>query len=487
MSSRPNRKALLGVGAALVVLAAIGVTLAVTRSSEPAGPDRAADPRPNVVVIMTDDQTLESMRVLTDVNRLIGSEGVTFDDNVVSFPLCCPSRATYLTGQYGHNNGVMGNQPPNGGYTSFHHQETAFPVALQRAGYRTVHIGKYLNGYKRPAATIPPGWDDWQGSLDPSTYQYRGFTLLTKDGERHYGRRPADYQTDVYADLAVQAIERQHREGKPFFLNVAFLAPHNQVTPGAAEDQAGAPVPAAQDAEAFAHESLPADASFDEADVSDKPAAIRSLPRITARQRNEITRSYRARLESLLAVDRATARIIKALEADGELDRTAVIFTSDNGFMHGEHRIQDGKGQVYEPSVHVPLLMRGPGLPRGVTRRGMTANIDLAPTILDLADATPLRKMDGHSLVPLARAEQGEDRGILLEMGGPYSRTAAIRTRRYVYIERPTGERELYDLERDPDELDNRQGDPALATVQASLAKRLTVLRACAGSTCAGT
>lgn len=476
--------------AALTMLLALAALTACGGDDDEATPtppdrsaDRASDPRPNIVVIMTDDQTLESMRVLTETNRLLGEGGVTFADYVVSFPICCPSRATYFTGQYGHNNGVMGNVPPHGGYEKFADQDTAMPVALQEAGYRTVHIGKYLNGYKKPAAVVPPGWDDWQGSLDPSTYRYRDLTILSADGERHY---PPDdgYQTDIFTDLAVEAIEREVRTGQPFFLDVAYLAPHDEVQPGAAEDGPGAPRPAEEDEGTLADEPLPDDPAFDEADVSDKPAPVRELTPLTDEEREEITRTYRARLETLQAVDRGVARIVAALEELGQLDRTVVVFTSDNGFMHGEHRIRHGKGQVYEPSIHVPLLMRGPGLPRGVTRRGMAANIDLAPTILDLAEATSLREVDGMSLLPLARADQDDDRGILIEMGGPMARTYAIRTQRYVYVERPDDERELYDLVEDPFQLNSRHDDPALADVEADLARRLAELIDCAGETC---
>ena len=175
-------------------------------------------------------------------------------------------------------------------------------------------------------------------------------------------------------------------------------------------------------------------------------------------------------------------RIIGALKDTNELSNTVVMFTSDNGFFRGEHRIPDGKVWFYEPSIRVPLLIRGPGVARGVTRQSLVENIDLAPTILDLAKAKPLRTMDGQSLVPLLTKETTtKPRGLLLEAGGPYSPDRGIRTDRYLYVEYHDGERELYDLATDPDELKNRVTDPAMAKVRADLARRLSVLRTCAG------
>jgi N-acetylglucosamine-6-sulfatase len=465
----------------LAVVAALVAGLAWDRSDE----GSAGDSRPNIVVIMTDDQTLASMSVLSKTRRLIGHQGMTFANNVVSFPLCCPSRATFLTGQYAHNHHVMGNRAPAGGYSSFDEQETTMPVALQREGYDTIHIGKYLNGYGRGSTDVPPGWTDFRGSIDPSTYLYFNFTLNVNGRTHTYGTRPSNYQTDVYARLAEDVITRHRGQDAPFFLSVAFLAPHAEAREGVDEGVTGRAVPAPRHAHRFGHAPLPRPPSFDEPDVSDKPAFVSTRPRLSPAVRAAMTRGYRAGLASLLAVDDAVERIIGALDADGVLDDTVVIFTSDNGFFRGEHRIPDNKVHLYEPSIRVPLLVRGPGVARGTTRDALVANIDLAPTILDLAGATPLRAMDGRSLVPdLATERNGPPRQILLESGTPRDPVRGVRTDRYVYVEHPTGERELYDLDADPDELDNRADDPAMADVRADLAQRLDELRTCAGRSC---
>ena len=179
-----------------------------------------APARPNVLVVMTDDQTVESVRVMTNVRALLATEGTTFENNFASFPLCCPSRSTFLTGQYAHNHTVMGNAAPTGGYEKLDHTNT-LPVWLQRAGYRTVHIGKYLNGYGRRSATeIPSGWTEWYGSVDPSTYQFYNYTLNENGRTVRYGADPASYQADVYTRKAVDAVRRL-APGGPFFLNVA--------------------------------------------------------------------------------------------------------------------------------------------------------------------------------------------------------------------------------------------------------------------------
>jgi hypothetical protein len=198
------------------------------------------DQRPNVVVLMTDDQTLESMRVMPGVRRMLAERGTTFSRSFVSFPLCCPSRATFMTGQYAHNHGVLGNRPPTGGYGRLRRRET-LPVWLDRAGYETMHVGKFLNRYGQDLGPyhVPPGWDEWQGSIDPSTYQYTGVTLNENGSLSSY---PGEYSTDLYAERAVELIEDAASEDEPFFLSVGFLAPHTG-GPGDPDDPPGLATP----------------------------------------------------------------------------------------------------------------------------------------------------------------------------------------------------------------------------------------------------
>ncbi|MDX6424252.1 MAG: N-acetylglucosamine-6-sulfatase [Gaiellaceae bacterium] len=440
--------------------------------------------RPNIVVVMSDDQAVESMRVMANVNTMLGAEGTTFADNYVSFPLCCPSRTTFLTGQYGHNHTVMGNAMPQGGYEKLAptHANT-LPAWLKLAGYHTVHIGKYLNGYGRQRPTeVPPGWDEWFGSVDPSTYRYYDYTLNENGKLVHYGTAAADYQADVYTAKAVDAVKRLATRTEPFFLSVAYLAPHNG-GPRESDDPAnlGTPAPAPRHRNRFSAEPMPRTAAFNEADVSDKPLAVRRRPLFGPARINGITEMYRQRLESILAVDEGVAAIVRALQDSGELSRTLFVYTSDNGFFHGEHRIPNGKVQHYEPSARVPLVMRGPGVPRGVRITQPSINVDLAPTLVDAANAKVGRATDGVSLLALlADRTRFVGRDVLLET----PTYAAIHTPRYVYVEHNTGERELYDLRTDPDELASLHENTAYAQVRSDLARRLLALRACKAAVC---
>jgi len=444
----------------------------------------APQARPNIVVVMSDDQALESMRVMANVNALLGEQGTTFADNYVSFPLCCPSRTTFLTGQYGHNHTVMGNAPPQGGYEKLAptHANT-LPAWLRTAGYHTVHIGKYLNGYGRQRPTeVPAGWDEWFGSVDPSTYRYYDYTLNENGRLVRYGSAAGDYQADVYTAKAVDAVKRLAGRAEPFFLSVAYLAPHSGM-PREPDDPANlaTPAPAPRHRNRFATEPMPRTPAFNEADVSDKPLAIRRRPLLRARRVVGITEMYRQRLESLLAVDEGVAAIVRALQDSGELDRTLIVYTSDNGFFHGEHRIPSGKVQHYEPSARVPLLLRGPGVPRGALVTQPALNVDLAATLVDAANAKAGRATDGVSLLALlADRTRFVGRDVLLET----PTYAAIHTPRYVYVEHNTGERELYDLATDPYELASLHESPGYVQIRSELARRLLALRTCKAAGC---
>lgn len=438
---------------------------------------------PNIIVFMTDDQNVSSLEVMSNVRALLAQQGVTFANNFVSYPLCCPSRATYLTGQYPHNHDVMWNSAPDGGYYKLRGNET-LPVWMTRAGYQTAHIGKYLNGYgTQNPLEIPNGWGEWYGSVDPSTYRMWGYTLNENGVLRTYGQDnvedPALYQTDVYRAKAVDYINRK-APGGPFFLSVATLAPH---TEGGWASQNGNrnPRPAPRHRGAFGDRALPKPPSYDEVDVSDKPAHIRALPRITAMAEAQILKTYRSRLESLLAVDEAVAAIVNALQANGELANTLIIFTSDNGWLQGEHRIPSGKIHPYEESIRVPLILRGPGLTPNTTRTGQVSNIDLAPTVLAAGGGTPGIVVDGQSLLPVSTAV----RPVLIETGPRPDGSrwyAAVRTPRFVYVEHSTGERELYDMQLDPWQLQSRHNAAAYQEIRASLAVELHRLMACAGN-----
>jgi N-acetylglucosamine-6-sulfatase len=465
----------------LAALAAGIASVAALNGSAAPGKSNVAN-RPNVLVFMTDDQTVESMRVMPNVKTLLADQGVTFDNNFVSYSLCCPSRSTFLTGQYAHNHGVWGNIAPQGGYYKLDSTNT-LPVWLQSAGYQTIHLGKYLNQYgTRNPREIPPGWGQWYGTPDPSTYNYRNYTINENGTLVSFGPDASDYKTDVEARLGVDLIARQAADPRPFFMWVAFLAPHSG-GPRDSDDPTGqsTPSPAPRHKNRFANEPLPAPPSLNEADVSDKPAAIRNRPLMTAAKLRAVRENYQQRLESLLAVDEAVAQIVNQLTLTGKLDNTYIIFTSDNGFFHGEHRVPAGKVLLYEPSIRVPLIIRGPGIPAGQHRSQFVANIDLAPTIVQATGARPGRVMDGRSLLPFARdrlLHSGRD--LLLET----PTYAAVRAPNWLYAEYVTGERELYNLARDRYELNSLHLNPSYDRIKANLAARLARLRQCVGAVC---
>jgi N-acetylglucosamine-6-sulfatase len=447
-----------------------------------------AQAKPNVVIVETDDQTAEEMRAMPRTQALIGDEGTTFANSFVSLSLCCPSRSTLLTGRYAHNHGVLDIVPPFGGYERLDGRET-LPVWLQRAGYATVLIGKYLNRYgRRDPTEIPPGWTEWHGLVDPSTYRYYGYTINDDGLPTKHGSAPFEYQTDVLTRQAEDVIERRAPSPQPFFLWLTYVAPHNGL-PREPQDppELSTPVAALRHQAMFSTTRFPRAPSFDERDVRDKPPAMRGRPRLSWQMQWAIDEHYRQELQSLQAVDEGVEAVIDALRRSGELDDTLVIFTSDNGFLHGEHRVPTGKVLPYEESIRVPLLMRGPDVPRGAVREQLVANVDIAPTVLEAAGATAPWVPDGESLFGFLRDPFLEtSRDILIE--GPARRLSGrlrftgLRTRDRLYVERDTGERELYDLRGDPYELRN------LATRQRleadTLSRRLAVLRRCVGMTC---
>jgi arylsulfatase A-like enzyme len=468
---------------AITTLAVTGALGIASSGTPPAtlGQAAAAPGRPNVLVIETDDQSRRSMRVMDNVSSLIGDQGARFRMNFVNYALCCPSRATFLTGQYMHNHRVLDNKAPEGGFHRFHalHGDNHLGVWLRQAGYYTAMIGRYLNGYVyRPL--VPRGWSEWYASANQKVY---GYTLDENGTLVKYRQNPAAFKQDVLTRKAVDFVDRRAPKAQPFFLWLTYTAPHigEPPDPHPPHNCRKAAIPAPRHAHAFDTEPLPKPPNFNEANVSDKPAAIRKRPRLSAGQVADIQRKYRCELESLLSVDEGVKKVVQALRATGELNNTLIAYTSDNGYFHGEHRIPQYKGHIYEESIRVPLQLRGPGIPRGVDIRKLSTNADLAPTIVDVANANPGLLMDGRSLIRVAKHPgSAQGRGLLIEQPS----FTAIRTRRYMYAEHGTGEQELYDLKKDPFQLRSRHNDPAYATVRIRLAARLYVLQNCAGRNC---
>ena len=495
---------------ALAVLLAALLCAAVAMASPGPSAAKKRPPkqrRPNIVMIMDDDQSVNLQQFLTKTNADIGAHGVTFDNSFVNYSLCCPSRSTLLTGQYAHNHGVRGNQLPSGGFAKLLPSiGNTLPVWLQRAGYYTGHIGKFLNGYGRdaPDTLVPPGWNEWYGSLDDpdaftgGTYTAYGYTLNENGQIVHYGSTPgtvdpATYQTDVYSAKAADFIRRRAPTRQPFYLSVAPRDPHAES--GACNCAGDNPRAAPRYEGTLDGLTAPRNPDFNEADVSDKPSNIRDLPLLTPTQQANVDARYRARAEAVLGVDDLVQNVVSTLQQTGELKNTVIMFTSDNGFFHGEHRVPQGKVRLYEPSIRVPLLIRGPGVPKGVHRSQPVTNADLAPTILAFAHAKAGRKEDGMSLLPLMRDRRDfPGRGLDLETyftpdtledpEDPPLNYQGVRTDRYLYARYGTGEQELYDLRNDPFELQNQANNPIYGPVRGALQGLLGQLAGCAGRGC---
>jgi arylsulfatase A-like enzyme len=427
------------------------------------------------------------------VRNQIGAQGITFTHDFVPLSLCCPSRASILTGQYAHNHRVLTNSLPEGGFERFAAlglERATIGTALHDAGYRTGFLGKYLNEYPQVAkgggdpAHIPPGWDEWTVPFDGAAYKELDYTLNQNGKLIPHGHAPEDYLTDVLTERARRFLWQASAGPAPFFLVIAPYAPHRPATP------------APRHAQLFPNAKAPRTPSFNKAG---------NLPPLTDEQIGLLDYQYRHRLQSLQAVNDLVAGLLRTLRKTGRLDNTYVFFTSDNGFHLGQHRMKAGKYTPYEEDIRVPLLVRGPGVPAGQTVSAFVLNVDFAPTFAELGRATLGLPADGRSLVPLlhggpapadwrrlvfleqfAFREPARDAESTLEPTegeGQYASHAGFRTPGFKYIEHGNQEREVYDLVHDPAELDNLAGRIAPQSLD-RLSAIVKALSTCAGESC---
>jgi N-acetylglucosamine-6-sulfatase len=460
--------------ATAVLIAIVVVLVTAFGSMKPA--TAAKRSQPNIVFILTDDLDSSSMRYLDGLRRVTAGNGTTFQRAYVSDAVCCPSRATILRGQYPHNHGIRGNAAPAGGEDKFHdtgEDRSTVATWLDDAGYQTAFIGKYLNGYNQMYE--PPGWDKWFGWL--------GKYGNKKVNDNGRVREVRGHDTDLFANESVDFIKQASDNPEPFFLSVWTRAPHQPV------------IPAPRYAKRFRHTALPRPPSFDEANVSDKPRFVRNLPRLSDRKTSNMRRLHQRRLASMLSVEDLLEDVVATLRAEGELDNTYIFFTSDNGFHLGQHRLTQGKRTAYEEDIRVPLLVRGPGVPAGRALEHQVLNNDLAPTFADLADAKTPSFVDGKSMVPLLDSSPPRvsnwRKAILTEdwrtkaVGGPSEAPTykALRTRGFSWIQYVNGERELYDLRKDPYQQNSRNPSKNKSLVR-GLNHRLDKLATCKGAGC---
>jgi arylsulfatase A-like enzyme len=451
----------------IAVMLAVGViVLGVIVPRPAAAPDR----RPNIVLVLSDDQTIDSlphdppvMPFLQAATQDPNDHWVTFTNGFVNTPLCCPSRASILTGQYSHHTGVRRNR--DGALLD---DGDTVALWLHAAGYTTGLFGKYLNRYPFGAAPyVPPGWDRWAGKIHGSgSTVYYDYSVSQQGFPVAYDHGPTDYSTDVFARMAVDFV-RTAPADRPFFLMFTPTGPHSPWTP------------APRDRGTWTA-SVPEPRSVGERNVSDKPAWIRALPPLGPDARARLRQDHRLEYETLASVDEAVRSVVEAIRARGELGRTVIFYLSDNGYSYGEHRWVT-KSCPYDECIRTPFLVRVPGTEARADDH-LVSSVDLAPTIADLAGVRPGGPVDGVSLLPLLRGRSptGWRTGVLCEYVGTRELPGwwELRTADVAYVEYVTGERELYDLtgvlgRPDPLELDNRVDEPRYAGLAATLAERL--------------
>ncbi|MEW6777512.1 MAG: sulfatase [Bdellovibrionota bacterium] len=484
-----------------------------------------ASAAPNIVFILADD--LDSVNSqywekatsqgaddpLKKTKALLKSQGMTFVNAFAPTPICCPARSTILTGKLGHNTGVLTNGGDYGGWATFAangNEEKTFAVWLQNAGYKTALIGKYMNGLDAEPYHIPPGWSEWYGFVGPHVWEYTGYNYdVNENGTiNHYGLSAEDYSTDYVSRQAVDFIRRaEANDSQPFMLYVAPTAPHLPLPPAPRHSN-----------NPYSNASPPSPPNYQEADLSDKSAWLRLTGAIRYAETaawNPI--DYRNRQGSLYALDDLVESVVNELATKGELSNTYIIFTSDNGYNLGAHRLIH-KMAPYEESIRVPFVIRGPGVPAGSVRSEMALESDFAPTFAKLAGLSIPSDVDGRSLVPLFSGASvaswrsdflvqyvsaGAANGIGAELppafwyltGQELPTYRALRTKDYLYVEFYENEYapniheyELYDLRSDPYQLNNLLstflGRWRYRYLTAQFDDRLDELESCTGANC---
>jgi N-acetylglucosamine-6-sulfatase len=492
---------------------------------QPEGGGRRSS-RPNFVYVMTDDQDLllGSMNFMPRTQQLLGDQGTQLSHFYVTTSLCCPSRTTLFRGQYCHNHKVFDNTD-NGGFRVFRQsgiENSTLATWLRDAGYTTALMGKFLNGYQPPNATyIPPGWTDWFALTEHNIGRYYN-SCYSVQGQ--FMCFTGEYQTDTIRDKAVHFLKQRAADSSPFFLLLTPHAPHSPSTPPQ------------RYANLFADLKAPRTPSFNASSsfMELKPSWIKNLPPLNETMIDRIDGKFRNRSRCLLALDDMVAALVNELNDYGLLDNTYFIFTSDNGWHFGQHRMQFGKRQAYEEDVRVPFFIRGPGIPQNRIIEKTVINVDLAPTIAELA-GLPNKELpdfvDGVSFASLlldntnhcadgscgtsrsSRRSSGSNNNssyvveldddplheIFLIEGNFTSDGAyriekwnniyqAIRFRNkehdYLYVEWAEGDRELYNNAADPHQMHNIFSQPGDPTLLLFLQTNLQKLRTCSGKSC---
>lgn len=453
--------------------------------SKDSGTAISAKGKPNIIFFLTDDLDvkLDTMKYTPKIKKYMADAGASFTQFFISNTLCCPSRTTILRGQFSHNNKVLTNGGPDGGFERFlnvGNEDSTIATWLQTSGYNTVLMGKFLNGYPLPKdpTHVPKGWTEWYSPAKGNAYGCYNYTMNENGKLVSYGSDPEDYMNDVLSAKATDFIGRMSKDGNPFFAYIAPYSPHSPATPAKRHEKL------------FPNIKAPRTPNFNEADTSDKPGRLKTKKKLTAKEIAGIDKEYGLRVRSMQSVDDLVENVVKALEKAGQLDNTYLAFIGDNGFHLGQHRLPGGKGTAYEEDILVPCYIRGPGIKAGLTVSDyLTGNVDLASTFADMAGVTSPDFVDGRSILPLAKGEKPKTwrnayfiefypferpktAQALIKEGiyEPYDADEdegretsvatyiALRTKTHTYIEYKTGDKEFYDIVKDPWQLENQSG-----------------------------
>ncbi|POS70775.1 arylsulfatase [Diaporthe helianthi] len=489
----------------------------------------------NVVFILTDDQdaAMNSISFMPLVQKYLAAKGTTYANHFTTTAICCPSRVSLWTGKQPHNTNVTDVHPPYGGYPKFVSQElneNYLPVWLQEAGYNTYYTGKLFNAHTiwNYDSPYPAAWTSTDFLLDPGTYSYlHPIYQANQDAPVHHHDQ---HTSDLITEKAQRLLQEAISSDKPFFLGVAPVAPHSDVNPdheSSSFPQMTEPVPAERHAGLFKDVKIPRTDNFN----PDSPSGaswVRKLGQHNASAVAYLDHYYRQRLRALQAVDELVEKLVVQLEDAGVLDDTYIIFSSDNGFHLGQHRLPPGKECGYEEDIRVPLIIRGPGVPQGHVEDAVTTHIDLAPTILKMVkselrpdfDGTPIPlgvenaagqqdsglfvlKRHEHVAVEywgfaLAEGEGGgfDGQGQIVVLNNTYKAVRLIGQGYNLYYSVwCNNEHELYDLDTDPGQLHNlystessSKDSRVLGThvdlVIGRLDALMMVLKSCKGDTC---
>lgn len=461
-----------------------GLVSPSTPTATPAG----VAAKPNIILILLDDGEEAMTSSMPKLRAAFIDKGLRFTNAFANTPLCGPSRANILAGEFTHNTRVLGNVGSDSGYPGWlagGFDNNNIGPWLKTAGYKTGIFGKYQNDYPTGSAEtiVPPGWDDWRVVMSDRVASNDSYTLNENGVLRVYSSDNSGYQADVLSDRIQSFIRStEASDSQPFFAFLSLGAPH---TPTA---------PAARHLAAFPGAQAPRSRSFNEADLSDKPRWLQDQsPLMDGATIAEIDSDYRGSLQAMLAVEEAVDTLFLTLDQLGEGSNTYVFLTSDNGLHRGEHRLRGGKNTPYEESIRMPFYVRGPGVPAGRTVEHLAGLVDLAPTFLGLAGASVPGSVDGMSLTPLLSAtppalsawrseilvEHPGGAGLPIRIPGYYG----VRTQSELYVEYDNGENEYYDLRADPLQIDNLARQAASSTIS-RLSARVAALRACRGASC---